>query len=232
MTRAYLAACHRLSVHGRDRLPPRPPFVLVANHTSHLDTLVLAQTLWWQVRERLLVIAAADTFLKRPVVTAFSAAFLNALPMCRAHCGAHALRQLRTRLVEEPCAYILFPEGTRSRTGQMARFKSGLGMLVAGTDVPVVPCHVSGAFEALPPDRCWPRPHRLELRIGEPLVFEHMPNRRQGWQQVATSTAAAVRRLGHERPPGLRAKSVRAHSPTGSSGPIGTVLDTATVSPC
>ena len=195
ITAAYLAVCHRLCVRGRDRLPACPPFVLVANHTSHLDVLALALALSWRVRTRLLVIAAGDTFFKSPLVATFSVGALNALPIWRDHCGANALRQLRRRLVEEPCVYILFPEGTRSRTGTMAPFKAGLGMLVAGSGVPVVPCHLSGAYEALPPHRRWPRPHPLELCIGRPLIFDHVPNRRQGWAQVATETEAAVQSL-------------------------------------
>ena len=48
-----------------------------------------------------------------------------------------AIDDLRTRLLEEPIVYMLFPEGTRTRTGAIGRFKPGVGMLVAGTDIPV-----------------------------------------------------------------------------------------------
>ncbi len=117
---------------------------------------------------------------------------------------ADALRQLRQRMVEEPCGCILFPEGTRSRTGEIAPFKGGLGMLVAGSAVPVVPCHLSGAHAALPPHRHWPRPHPLELRIGRPLLFDRVTNRREGWALVAAKTEAAVRVLGAGRRYSLR----------------------------
>ena len=55
--------------------------------------------------------------------------------------------------MEQACGYILFPEGTRSRDGVIKEFKCGLGMLVAGTDVPVIPCYLQGTFKALSADR-------------------------------------------------------------------------------
>ena len=115
--------------------------------------------------------------------------------MWRRNCAAQALRQLRQRLLEEPCAYILFPEGTRSRDGRMGRFKCGLGMLVAGTEVPVVPCHLRGTFAALPPHRRWPRFRRITLTFGAPLRFAGAANDRDGWEGVAASTEAAIRSL-------------------------------------
>jgi 1-acyl-sn-glycerol-3-phosphate acyltransferase len=91
------------------------------------------------------------------------------------------LRELRERLLGEPCGFILFPEGGRSRDGRIAAFKPGVGMLVAGTHVPVVPCHLEGTFEALPADRKWPRPTRLTLRVGRPECFDKLPDNRAGW---------------------------------------------------
>ena len=94
---------------------------------------------------------------------------LNALPMWRKRCGSHGMAELRSRLVEEPAIYLLFPEGTRTRTGEIGSFKPGLGMLLGGADVPVIPCHLNGAFEALPPGTRWPKPKKLTLRMGAPL---------------------------------------------------------------
>ena len=191
----YLAVCHRLAIHGREHLPAEPPFVLVANHASHLDALVLASSLPWWMRDRVFPIAAGDTFFETPVVAAFAAGVLNALPMWRRRRGPHALEQLRQRLLDEPCAYILFPEGTRSRTGTMAPFRAGLGMLVAETPVSVIPCYLHGTFQALPPDRRWPRLGRITLRIGAGLIFSSVPNDRGGWEKIAAATEAAVRYL-------------------------------------
>jgi 1-acyl-sn-glycerol-3-phosphate acyltransferase len=195
LVRAYLRFYHRLEIVGRERLPAAPPFVLISNHASHLDALVLAAPLPTAHRDQIFPIAAGDTFFETPLLTAFAALLLNALPMWRRRCGRHAMEELRRRLVEEPCAYILFPEGTRSRTGEAASFKSGLGMLVTGTRVPIVPCRLEGTFEALPPGRKFPRPRKIRLLIGEPLVFESAENGREGWERVAKECEDAFLRL-------------------------------------
>ena len=192
LIRAHLALWHRLKIVGRENVPAEPPFVLIANHASHMDALVLASHLSWRLRDRVFPIAAGDVFFTRPSRSAFSALVLNALPMWRKSCGPQALRQLRQRLVEEPCAFILFPEGARSRDGNVLPFKNGLGMLVAGTSVPVVPCHLHGCFEALRPGWWWPRPKPITLRIGPPLRFADVPNERSGWEQVVARMRSAV----------------------------------------
>ncbi len=193
--RGYLAIAHRLSIAGRGNLPQEPPFVLVSNHSSHLDTLVLAAALPRCLWSRVFPIAAGETFFETPLLAAFAAGLINALPMWRRSVGAHALRDLRARLTGEPCSYILFPEGTRTRTGRMAPFKPGLGMIVAGTGVPVVPAYIHGAHEALPPGRRLPRPRRIILRLGPALRFEGVADDRGGWMVIARRTEAAVRGL-------------------------------------
>jgi len=67
----------------------------------------------------------------------------------------------------------------------MQPFKNGIGALVAGTDVPVIPCHIEGAHRALPPGRCFLLPRKITLRIGQPLRFEAIINRRTGWELIA-----------------------------------------------
>lgn len=198
LVKGYMAVWHRLGVHGREHIPAEPPFVMVANHESHLDAFVLASPLPWRLRDRIFPIAAGDTFFETPLLTAFAANMLNALPLWRKKHSAHALEQLRRRLVEKPCAYILFPEGTRSRDGAMGPFKAGLGMLVAQTNVPVIPCYLDGCFEALRPDQRFPRWRHISLRIGPPLMFTEVANDRTGWLHIAAETEARVRRLADE----------------------------------
>ncbi|MEE8459945.1 MAG: lysophospholipid acyltransferase family protein [Phycisphaerales bacterium] len=197
--RVYFVAVHRLKVKGREHLPTKPPFVIVANHSSHLDAIVLAAAMPGRLWNSVFPIAAGDTFFETPARAAFAAGLLNALPMWRRNCGSHAMRELRERLVAEPCGYILFPEGTRSRTGEMTSFKPGLGMIVAETDVPVVPVYIHGAYEAAPPGRRLPRPGRIELRVGPALRFANSANERPAWRDIAGRAEKAVRALATSR---------------------------------
>ncbi|WP_137126717.1 lysophospholipid acyltransferase family protein [Roseomonas sp. HF4] len=194
LLRTYLAAFHRLEVTGRENLPPAP-FVLVANHASHLDALTLSAVLRGDAARRAHALAAGDTFFGSTLSSAFAAYAVNALPVWRKKTRASEIATLRERLIEDRLVYILFPEGTRCRDGAMARFQPGIGALVAGTQVPVVPCFLDGAFAAWPPQRRFPAPRRLRLRIGAPLRFEDCAASRQGWEDVAARCEAAVRGL-------------------------------------
>jgi 1-acyl-sn-glycerol-3-phosphate acyltransferase len=193
--RTYFAFGHRLAITGREKLPLHGPFVLAANHCSHLDALVLGAALRPRHRERAFPIAAGDVFFQTTAVSVFSAILLNALPMWRKNCGPHALAELRRKLQEEKAIFIIFPEGGRTRTGSMMSFKHGLGMLVAETDVPVVPCGLVGTLEALPPNRRVPRPVKIKLTIGAPLEFAATANNREGWSQIAQNVESSVRGL-------------------------------------
>jgi 1-acyl-sn-glycerol-3-phosphate acyltransferase len=195
LLRIYFAIAHRLTITGRENLPRHGPFVLAANHSSHLDALILGAALGPRHRERAFPIAAGDVFFQTTAVSVFSAIMLNAVPMWRKNCGPHALAELRRKLQEEKAIFIIFPEGGRTRTGSTMPFKHGLGMLVAETNVPVVPCGLIGTFEALPPSRKTPRPVKIKLVIGDRLQFASIANDRAGWSQIAQSVESAVRTL-------------------------------------
>ena len=77
----------------------------------------------------------------------------------------------------------------------MGAYNPGLGRIIAGTGVPVVPCYLDGAFRALPPSGRWPKPARLTLHVGEPIVFMDAPDERRGWMEITERLEAAVKAL-------------------------------------
>ena len=183
--RIIFRAWNRLSVTGRENLPARPPFILISNHTSHLDALLLASLLPAKWRDQVSPVAASDTFFEKRPTAAFAAWVLNAVAIRRRGTGAHSLEQMRDRLQEGNAVLIIFPEGTRSRTGQIQPFKSGIGRLVAESKIPVVPCRLEGCSRAYPPGGHFVKPTRLSIRIGKPVTFEDYPDNRAGWTNVA-----------------------------------------------
>jgi 1-acyl-sn-glycerol-3-phosphate acyltransferase len=192
--RAYLRLAHRMAIEGAENLPP-PPFVLVANHTSHLDALVLMAALRGAAARRAHALAAGELFFGSTAAAAFSAYALSALPVWRGRTGRHALATLRARLVEDGLVYVLFPEGTRARDGAMKPFQPGLGALVCATTVPVVPALITGAFEAWPASRRWPRWGQVRVTIGRPFLCTELADTPQGWGEAAARAQQAVRAL-------------------------------------
>jgi 1-acyl-sn-glycerol-3-phosphate acyltransferase len=200
-SRCYFRIWHRLAVVDRHNLPVEPPFVICSNHSSHLDALALAAPLRFALRDRVFSLAAGDVFFESAAPTVFAAGLVNALPVWRKRRSPRALQELREKLLDTPCGYILFPEGSRSRDGKYLPFKAGIGMLVAGTTVPVVPCHLTGTFASLPSDSRWPRPRKIVIRVGEPTRFADVPNDRDGWDLVRARVEYDIKSLGGDLNP-------------------------------
>lgn len=196
LTRGYFRLWHRLEIHGLAHLPAAPPFVLAANHASHLDALALMAALPFAWRDAVFPIAAKDVFFENHGVAAFGAFFVNALPIWRKSARAHEMLNLRHRLIDPPSVFILFPEGTRTRDGAPGQFQAGIGRLVAGSDAQVVPCFIEGTFEAAPPGRCLPQPRKIRITIGRALEFRQLPDQRESWDEIARQVRTAVLALG------------------------------------
>ncbi len=194
LTWCYFKTVHALRVTGREHLPARPPFIVVANHGSLLDAPALAVSLTRSLRRNAFPLAAQDTFFSTLGRGWMSAACFAALPLNRQRVGRQAAAQLRHRLEAGHSGLVVFPEGTRSRTGQIAAFKPGIGMLVAGLGVPVIPAWIEGSFAALPPGTRKPRRVPIHVRFGQPQCF-NVPNTRAGWEDIAQHLHAAVLEL-------------------------------------
>jgi 1-acyl-sn-glycerol-3-phosphate acyltransferase len=192
LVRCHLALWHRLTVYKSENLPTSFPFVVVANHTSHLDSLVLTAALPWHLRAGTCPLAAGDVFFDSPFRGVFAATFLGALPLWRHKHTGRSLQTLRQRLLDGNCGFVVFPEGTRSRDGQMNAFRAGIGMLVAGTTVPVIPCYLAGCHAALSPGDRIPHRVRIQLHVGQPRKFDELGNHKSGWESAARVLEDAV----------------------------------------
>ncbi len=168
--RVLLRTYSRLDVVGRENLPLDRSFVMICNHSSHLDAVCLLASLPLTRIHDAYPVAAADYFFSTPFRSCLSTIAVNGLPLDRDN-GSDGLQVCRQLLAQPKTTLIIFPEGTRTCSGTLGRFRSGVGRLVAGTDIPVVPCYLSGAFEAWPKGQLLPRPGALRLSIGRPHTF-------------------------------------------------------------
>jgi len=194
--RGWMRIYHRMTVDGRENLPMSGSYILVCNHTSHLDTMSLLCSVPLRQIHRTFPAAAADYFFSSLPRSAFSAVLINALPFDREIRGAESLTVCSELLKNAGNVLIIFPEGTRTTTGDMARFRSGIGRLVVGTDLPVVPCHLSGGTKAWPKGKAFPRPRKLRLRVGEPQTFEHLEKNSNSVHKICSDLEESVAKLG------------------------------------
>jgi len=193
--RAWLRGYHRLEIIGHDHLPRDESFVMVANHSSHLDAVCLLAALPLRKLHRAFPAAAADYFFVSAATTAAAAIVVNALPFRRTVNIRQSLSLCRQLLANPGNILVIFPEGTRSMTGQLGEFKPGIGLLLAGTEIPVVPCYLSGAFEAWPKGKLIPQPKRLRLIIGAPRRYDNIAASKSTAQQIAAELRQAVLEL-------------------------------------
>jgi 1-acyl-sn-glycerol-3-phosphate acyltransferase len=194
--RAILRIWNRLEVLGRENLPQTESFVLVANHSSHLDAPTLLAALPITKIHRAFPAAASDYFFTTLSKVAFSAIVINAMPFDRKENPRQSLDVCRQLLETPGHILILFPEGTRTADGTIGAFKPGVGFLIAGTDFPVVPCYLDGAFKAWPKGKWFPRPRKLRLSIGSPMRFRGRESSKDDALEIANDLRKAVMSLG------------------------------------
>ena len=155
---------------GRDHLDEvRGPFLIAPNHSSHLDVSTLRLALGPARRRRLAAAAAEDYFFTGHRTRAFLAHWLGGFAFRRQGANPQSIGEI-ARLLESGWSVLIFPEGTRSRTGEMAPFKPGIGLVATRTGRPVVPVRIVGLHDVLAPGRRIPRPRRVEVRFGRPLT--------------------------------------------------------------
>lgn len=163
----------RAHVEGLDVLDrTQGPVLFVSNHASHLDTPLILLSLPDKWRRSTAVAAAADYFFDTWWRAAGSALVFNTFPIER---RGGTMATTPGEVLADGWSLLIFPEGTRSKDGWMARFRLGAASLAVDHGVPVLPVAHRGTFAAMPRGQGWPSPGRkqLTIRFGEPLRPVH-----------------------------------------------------------
>ena len=162
LVRLVARAMFRLSVTGGDQLPRAGPLIIVANHLSDLDPFVLGAAIpwpalrrtWWSGDARRVFGSRAGRRLAR---------MAQIFPIDDR--APNASLDLAVEALERGRILVWFPEEWRSPTGELQRFRAGIGALVERTRADIVPALIRGTFESMPRTARLPKPHPVTIRF-------------------------------------------------------------------
>ncbi|MBM3268672.1 MAG: SDR family oxidoreductase [Candidatus Sericytochromatia bacterium] len=186
-TDAFFDHAMDVSVRGKAYIPVAGAYVVVANHSSHLDTGVVKYALGaWG--ERIRALAAKDYFFGTPARRFLAHHFTRLIPTERQAVTTEWVKRAREALGEGDWV-LIFPEGTRTADPEVQPFKASLGTLLRACRAPVLPVYVHGTHEILPKGTLLPRGRKIRVFVGPPIPYAHL-------EQV---TAAAAGTLARDR---------------------------------
>jgi 1-acyl-sn-glycerol-3-phosphate acyltransferase len=195
--RMMYATYFRWRVFNAERVPSQGGVILASNHASFLDPPLVGSGL-----KRDINYLARESLFRYPGIGALLRSW-NAVPVDRDGGGAKGLKIILERLLAGN-GIILFPEGTRTKDGQLQPARSGIGLTVIKSTAPVVPVRTFGTFEAFGRNHKFPRPHRVAVKYGLPINFEKLraesktcdkARLKEIYQQVADEIMVAIAKL-------------------------------------
>ena len=199
LARGFVYLCllvkYRMRVFGREHVPARGGAIIAANHCSYLDPPVMGGA----NSRRVVHFLARDTLLSNPIAKWFFPR-VAVIPLDRTKGDLGALKKA-IGILKEGRVVGLFPEGTRSPDGRMRAAKGGIGFLIAKSEVPVVPLHISGTFAAFPKGAKKMQPSRIVARYGPPISPEEiraaMP-KKNDYEAVGALVMSRIRALAED----------------------------------
>lgn len=193
LNRVLMRGLFRLSVEGRERVPARGPVVIACNHTSYLDPFAVAAALPLARLDSLYWAGWTGTAFANPL-TRFVSRAAQVIPVDPQQ-GARASLALAAIVLDREQGLIWFPEGRRSKSGEMQPLRPGIGLLLARYPVPVVPVSIRGSHEAMPPGKRLPRLRPVSIHFGETLDPQQLAERGEGEDEIARIVAALERAM-------------------------------------
>jgi 1-acyl-sn-glycerol-3-phosphate acyltransferase len=195
--RLYFSIYHRWQAFNAERVPMQGPVILASNHASYIDPPLVGMGVRRQINY-----LARDSIFRVPVLASILRSW-EVVPVDRDGGTGRGLKAILNRLARGG-VIILFPEGTRSRHGELNPARSGIGLTVIKSTAPVVPARVFGTYAAYGAHKLVPRPRPLSVKYGRPMLFEALraeaktcpkPRLKEIYQQVADEIMAVIATL-------------------------------------
>lgn len=158
-----------LKVRGREHLPRRGGVLIVSNHQSYIDPVVLAVTF-----DRPFAYLA-DAYLFKFKPFAWLIRKLNAFPIKTGSGDVGAMKET-IRLLQSGEVLNVFPEGHRTRHGGLQKVEGGVALAIRRAKVPVMPAIIVGAYEAFSRHSLLPRTGNVRVMFGPPQRMDHLKN--------------------------------------------------------
>jgi long-chain acyl-CoA synthetase len=157
----------RLEARGVQNIPGGRNFILAPNHTSYLDGFAVLLSIPFARFRNTYTLGLSDFF--SGTFKSWFAKVGNVIPIDSSSYLNKAL-QTSAYVLRHGYSLSVFPEGGRSFDGNLMEFKKGIGILAVETGVAVIPVSIEGAFDALPRTAVWPRPRKITVTFGRPLL--------------------------------------------------------------
>ena len=163
-----------LNIRHFSRLPKQGPAIIVANHNSHLDTMVLMSLFPLKIVNQVRPVAAAEYFMNKGLFTWFVTRFIDIIPLDRM--GRKSVKDrllaIESALINQDIV-IIYPEGSRGRPESLSHFKKGVARLVQNhSEIPVIPIFLHGLGKCLPKNEGLLVPFICDVFIGEALYCQ------------------------------------------------------------
>ena len=164
----------RPHVRGKENVPVSGPFIIASNHLSFIDSMAIPlmspRRVGYLAKAEYFTTPGLKGWLTKTLFTA-----LGALPVERqTHRAAQEALDTAMTVLKAGGGFGVYPEGTRSKDGRLARGKTGVAWLALTADCPVVPVGITGTDRIQPIGARYWRPHRFSVTFGTPLTFpEH-----------------------------------------------------------
>ncbi len=163
---AFMNSYVRVRAIGVENIPLTGSFILAPNHSSHLDTPSVLTAIG--SRRRVWAAGAEDYFFNTALKRFLFGKVLDTIAFDRQADGLRGLKRCADALTRGD-GLLMFPEGTRTITGEMQPFKIGVALLAAERQAPIVPVYVGRTFELFRKGQRWIRPGVATVVFGAPI---------------------------------------------------------------